>query len=156
MGWICVLGWQTGAAAGAFLTGTMIQGLLVLNYPTYVYESWHGTLLMIAMGLFSVFFNTVLARKLPMIEGLVLMVHIGAFFGIIVTLWVLAPRADVSLFLYSQKTTFLEPRATKRFEALSKHNDIGIIGLKPTTQPDILEGALLTKDIAFLRFHAVQ
>lgn len=96
MGWICVLGWQTGAAAGSFLTGTMIQGLLVLNYPsTYTYESWHGTLLMIAMGLFSVFFNTVLARKLPMIEALVLLIHIGAFFGILVTLWVLAPRADV-------------------------------------------------------------
>lgn len=118
-----MLAWQTNAAAGSFITGTVIQGLLVLNYPAYVYENWHGTLLMIAMGLFSVFFNTVLARKLPMIEGLVLLIHIGAFFGIVVTLWVLAPRADVG-----PLQTHLGPRpslclgiwATKSL-ALSEH-----------------------------------
>lgn len=101
IGWLCVLGWQSGAAAGSFVAGTQIQGLLVLNYPNYVYESYHGTLLMIAIALFAVFFNTVMARKLPLIEGLILIVHIGAFIGIIVTLWVLAPRRDAA-FVFTQ------------------------------------------------------
>lgn len=48
---------------------------------------------MIAISLFAVFFNTVLARKLPLLEGIILVVHICAFVGIIVTLWVLAPRS---------------------------------------------------------------
>lgn len=68
----------------------------MLNYPDYVFEAWHGTLLMIAISLFAVFFNTVLARKLPLVEGIVLVVHICAFIGIIVTLWVLAPRSDAA------------------------------------------------------------
>lgn len=68
----------------------------MLNYPGYVFEAWHGTLLMIAISLFAVLFNTVLARKLPLVEGIVLVVYICAFIGIIVTLWVLAPRSDAA------------------------------------------------------------
>lgn len=35
--------------------------------------------------------SQVLARKLPLIEAIILVIHIFAFFGILVTLWVLAP-----------------------------------------------------------------
>ncbi|KAL8693053.1 MAG: hypothetical protein Q9224_003836, partial [Gallowayella concinna] len=35
-GWLCVLGWQAGSAAGCYLAGTEIQGLIVLNHPGYV------------------------------------------------------------------------------------------------------------------------
>ncbi|ROV92971.1 hypothetical protein VMCG_08993 [Cytospora schulzeri] len=98
MGWLCVLGWQTGCAATAYFAGTQIQALLVLNHPSYVYEQWHGTLLMIAVAAFGVLFNTLLARKLPLIEGIILVVHICAFIGIIVTLWVLAPLSGPNVF----------------------------------------------------------
>lgn len=94
MGWLCILGWQATAAAAAFMGGTQIQGLLIINYPGYVYEAWHGTLLAIAVSLFSVMFNTVLARELPLTEGIVLVIHIFAFLGIVVTLWVVSPMAD--------------------------------------------------------------
>ncbi|KAI7453537.1 hypothetical protein KC368_g2322 [Hortaea werneckii] len=57
VGWLGVLGWQTGIAFSGYLTGTQIQGLLVLNYPGYVFERWHGTLLIIAMLSFAVFFT---------------------------------------------------------------------------------------------------
>src|SRR5271163_170014 len=102
IGWLCVLGWQTGAANTAFLAGTQIQGLIVLNYPTYVYKRWHGTLLTCAVASFSVIFNTFLAKKLPLIEGIVLIVHIFGFFAVVVTLWVLGPRGNV----YDVFTTF--------------------------------------------------
>ena len=49
---------------------------------------------MFAVSAFSVFFNTFLAKKLPLIEGIVLVVHIFGFFGILVPLWVLGPRSD--------------------------------------------------------------
>ncbi|EGR44120.1 amino acid transporter [Trichoderma reesei QM6a] len=94
MGWMCVLGWQTSCASSSFIAGTQIQGLAILNYPDYVPKPWHGTLLTVAVASFSVFFNTVLARKLPLIDALILVIHIFAFFGILVTLWVLSPTAN--------------------------------------------------------------
>lgn len=94
MGWVCVLGWQMCSASAAYISGTQIQGLIVHNYSDYVYEAWHGTLLTIAVAAFSALFNIMLARRLPMIEAVILIVHIFAFFGIVVPLWVLAPRSD--------------------------------------------------------------
>jgi len=34
-GWLCVLGWQAGCAAGCYLAATEIQGLIILNHPNY-------------------------------------------------------------------------------------------------------------------------
>lgn len=87
-----MLGWQVGLASLAFLAGTMIQGLLILNYPGYIFEQWHGTLLVIAITAFCIIFNTVLAKRLPMVEGIILCIHILGFAGILIPLWVLAPR----------------------------------------------------------------
>ncbi|KAI7361466.1 hypothetical protein KC336_g21822, partial [Hortaea werneckii] len=94
VGWLGVLGWQTGIAFSGYLTGTQIQGLLVLNYPGYVFERWHGTLLIIAMLSFAVFFNTVLAHRLPLVEGLILFIHVFGFIGIFATLLALSPKAS--------------------------------------------------------------
>jgi len=89
------MGWQAGAASSAFLAGTEIQGLLVLNYPdTYVYQRWHGTLIVIALIAFCGIFNTILARRLPLIEGCVLVLHVVGFFAIMIPLLVLAPRSS--------------------------------------------------------------
>lgn len=93
MGWLCVLGWQGGCASSSFFAGTMIQGLIALNHPdTYVPEGWHGTLFTIAIAAFAVFFNTFLARHLPIIESGLLAIHFGAFVGILVTLWTMSPH----------------------------------------------------------------
>ncbi|KAF2502800.1 amino acid transporter [Lophium mytilinum] len=96
VGWLCVLGWQTGIPSVGYLAGTQIQGLIILNNPSYFPERWHGTLLVIAIATFSIVFNTVLARKLPLIEGAVLILHICGFFAILIVLWVLAPRSKAS------------------------------------------------------------
>lgn len=68
----------------------------MLNYPDYGYGKWHGTLLTIAIAGFCLLFNVFLARSLPLIESIVLVVYICAFFGVMVTLWVLAPLSDAS------------------------------------------------------------
>ena len=74
------------------LAGTIIQGLIVLNNPSYDFERWHGTLLVIAITTFSILFNTFLAKNLPMVEALILIIHVVGLFAIIIPLWVLAPR----------------------------------------------------------------
>lgn len=97
VGWISVLGWQTGLASIAFIAGTLIQGLIVLNNDAYVFERWQGTLLVIAIVSFAALFNTVLAKRLPMIEGMVLILHLVGFFGVLIPLWVLAPRNSAKM-----------------------------------------------------------
>lgn len=74
----------------------MIQGLLVLNDPNYVFEQWHGTLLVIAITAFCIIFNTFLAKRLPIVEGMVLIIHILGFFAVLIPLWVLGPRSSAS------------------------------------------------------------
>src|SRR2546423_13826106 len=81
-------------AITSFLAGTIIQGLIVLNNPSYVFERWHGTMLTIAVAVFSIIFNTFLAKKLPMVEGIIMIIYVIGFFAIIIPLWVLAPRAN--------------------------------------------------------------
>jgi Amino acid permease len=90
--------WQTGISSSAFLAGTIIQGLFVLNLPDYKYENWHGTLLIIAIATVAIVFNTILAKKLPFIECLLVILHL---LGVVlmVPLWVLAPhRTDGGVF----------------------------------------------------------
>ncbi|KAL4776113.1 amino acid/polyamine transporter I [Aspergillus nidulans var. acristatus] len=91
-GWLTAIGWQCAIVTIAMLAGTIIQGLIVLNDPGYNFERWHGTLLVIAITTFSIFFNTFLARNLPMVEALILIIHVVGLFAIIIPLWVLAPR----------------------------------------------------------------
>ncbi|EGD99721.1 GABA permease [Trichophyton tonsurans CBS 112818] len=81
----------------AFLAGTIIQGLLILNLPEYIPQRWHGTLLVIAISAFSIIFNTFLAKKLPLVEALLLLLHIIGIIAIIVPLVVLAPRSSAEV-----------------------------------------------------------
>jgi hypothetical protein len=87
-----VIAWQAGMASGAFLGGTTIQGLLVLNYQHYVFQRWHGTLLFYAIVALSLFINTFLARLLPKIDSALLVIHVLGFFCILIPLVHLAPH----------------------------------------------------------------
>jgi amino acid transporter len=93
-GWVTVIGWQAGQASVAFISASMIQGLMILNNPNYNAQRWQGTLIFYAVITFIVFINTYLARWLPKIEGLVLCVHILGFFAILIPLVYLAPHGD--------------------------------------------------------------
>ena len=76
------------------MAGTIIQGLITLSNPNYVPQAWHGTLLVIAVVAFAIVFNTSLAKKLPLVEGIILLIHVVGVFAIVVPLWVLSPRND--------------------------------------------------------------
>jgi hypothetical protein len=93
IGWLCSITWQTSIAACAFVSATLMQGLLVLNYETYGYQSWHGSLLTLAYILIAVIFNTILARRLPLVEGLFVFLHVLGIL-IFIPVWVLSPRRE--------------------------------------------------------------
>ena len=74
----------------------MIQGLIVLNNPTYTPQRWQGTLLFYAVILFGSVFNTVLVKLLPKTEGLILIIHVGGFFGVLIPLVCTASHGSAS------------------------------------------------------------
>lgn len=78
------------------LAGGQIQGLFILNNEAYVPERWHGTLLIIAVASFAIIINTLVARKIPLIVGTLLVLHIFGFFTIFISMWVLDPRRKAS------------------------------------------------------------
>jgi hypothetical protein len=93
VGWLSVVGWQIAVIATAFQAGVQIQGLLVLNYSSYLFERWHGTLLIIAVLTFGVTFNIFFSRQLPKMEVLLLIFHVCGFIGVLVPLLVLSKKS---------------------------------------------------------------
>jgi choline transport protein len=93
-GWLSVLGWQAALVSTAYSGALAIQGLIALNTVNYAVPAWHGVLLTIGITLFTIIFNTVLLRRLPALEGGMLVVHIFGFIAIAVVLWVMGDRTD--------------------------------------------------------------
>jgi hypothetical protein len=79
-----VLGWQVNIASGSYLVATQVQGIIILNDPNYSPPAWHATLMIIAVAAIAILFNTFFAKKLPLIEGVILIIHVFGFFGILV------------------------------------------------------------------------
>jgi hypothetical protein len=76
-----------------------MQGLFILNLPDYVPKNWHGTLLIMAIALLAMIFNTILAKRLPLIEGLLVILHLVGIV-LVIPLWVYSPlRTDGSMFV---------------------------------------------------------
>ncbi|KAI1120828.1 putative GABA permease [Nemania abortiva] len=89
--WLALTGWQAFVASAAYLTGTLIQGVILLTHPDYAatMQTWQGTLLFWAVVLLSFAINTSAGRTLAQFEGVVLVIHILGFFATILPLTLL-------------------------------------------------------------------
>nr|XP_001397915.2 choline transport protein [Aspergillus niger CBS 513.88] len=85
-GWLIVIGWLGAFASTCYLSASQILGLVVLNHSSYTPEPWQTMLLFWAIVAFAVFVNVVTSTLLPKFEGLVLILHVFGFFGIIIPL----------------------------------------------------------------------
>ncbi|EZF21890.1 hypothetical protein H112_05063 [Trichophyton rubrum D6] len=90
-GWLSVLGWQSASTTGTYLGGTIIQGVVKLNYPEYTPERWQATLMLYAVLILSLSVNVSLVKWLPGVEGVILIIHVVGFFAIMIPLVHLAP-----------------------------------------------------------------
>ena len=68
--------------------------MIVMNYPDYNPQRWHGTLLLYGVIVIGVAFNTILARILPWVEGTILITHCIGFIVVLVPLVYLGPRGS--------------------------------------------------------------
>jgi choline transport protein len=108
-------------AGTAFAVAQQLEGLIALNMPNYVIQGWHGTLLSIGITILSITWNTVLVKKLPLMEGIALVVHIFGFFAFLVVLWVMGPRSDV-------KATWTEFQDPSGWGSTGLATLVGILG----------------------------
>jgi choline transport protein len=92
IGWLTSLAWVATVATESIFAGTMMQGLIILDYSDYVPKLWQGTLLTWAFISVSVFINVVIPGALPRIEIASVVCHIAGFIGIITVLWYFAPH----------------------------------------------------------------
>lgn len=92
IGWLTTLAWIATVATECMFAGTMLQGLLVIDYPDYSPKRWQGTLLTWLVVLVSVFFNVIIPAALPRIEIGTVVFHIAGFISIITVLWCFSPR----------------------------------------------------------------
>ncbi|KAK5717330.1 hypothetical protein LTR15_009223 [Elasticomyces elasticus] len=91
-GWLCFTGWQSAITGIGFLVAGIIQGLIILNNESYIPHQWHVTLLIIAVVSFCVLVNIFVAKRLPIVEGCLAILHFTGIFVVIIILWTLAPR----------------------------------------------------------------
>lgn len=94
VGWFAVIGWQAAMASLAYACAQQFEGLIALNVDTYIIQGWHGTLLSIGIVMFAIVWNTVLVRKLPLLEGVIVILHVFGFFAFLVVLWVMGSKSD--------------------------------------------------------------
>ena len=60
-----------------------------MNNSAYVAHPWHGTLLVIAIVTFAIVFNVSLSKQMPIIQCIILVLHVAGLFAIIIPLLVM-------------------------------------------------------------------
>lgn len=78
--------------ASAYTPALNIQGLIALNVEGYTLPGWHAALMTIGIVIICILINTVAIKKLPLLEGFMLLFFFFSFFTIIVVLWVMTER----------------------------------------------------------------
>ena len=91
-GWFALLGWQTSLVGTAYAAGQQFEAMVAMSDPSYSIEGWQGCLFTIGLTGIAIFFNTILFRKLPLIQGIIIVFHFLGFLAVVVTLWVMGPR----------------------------------------------------------------
>ena len=87
VGYLCVLGWHASLAGTCYAAGQQVEAIIVLANPNYTIHTWQTSLLAWAVVIIAIFVNTVMFRKLPMLEGIAMLAHVSGFCAFIVVLW---------------------------------------------------------------------
>lgn len=95
--------WVSALAGSTSSEANILLGLVSTNFPGYTYESWHVTLLIIAMLIFVGLLNHFAFRAVPWLELLAGILHVVLFIIFIAVLLALGPR-NSSEFVFLEKT----------------------------------------------------
>lgn len=79
IGWLTSLAWIATVATETIFAGTIIQGLIVLDYPEYEGKKWQGTLLAWLVIAVAVSINVVIPGMLPIFNKFIFVFHLPVF-----------------------------------------------------------------------------
>lgn len=102
-GWTTWFAWISLVTGSANFTAYIIQGIAIMNNPSYVPQRWHTTLLIIALLLFQSLMNLYTWRLIPLVEVAAGVLHICLFVVFIAVLLALAPKQSAG-FVFTQST----------------------------------------------------
>ncbi|KAG9192505.1 hypothetical protein G6011_11239 [Alternaria panax] len=100
-GWISVFAWQTFTASAPFLGATMLQGIIVLNYPDYSYQRWHGTMLYWAFLGLATLVNVFAIRSMQWILHATFALHVVLWLVLVVVICVVSPTKHSAEFIFA-------------------------------------------------------
>ena len=92
-GYITVIGWISGVAQAPYFIATLLQGIIVFNYPSFEVKPWQTTVLALASMVFPLIANCFAVRVLKPIQWIAGFTHIGAWVFLAVALWSGARRS---------------------------------------------------------------
>ena len=74
-GWFALLGWRTSLVGTAYAAGQQFEAMIALSDSSYSIKGWQGCLFTIGLTGITIFFNTILFRKLPSVIVVVVIFH---------------------------------------------------------------------------------
>ena len=95
-GWLTSFARIFTSAGVAYIAATTTQGLIILNYPLYIQQRWHGTLLYWAVLFLSTLVNILGVHVFPYIEIVALILYVFYFFALLVPLVYLSPQSSTA------------------------------------------------------------
>lgn len=95
-GWLCCLSWLGYLSGCGVIIGNLVHDCALLYHPDSASfnSQWFPTIIAVGSLLLGGLFNGRLAKQFPMLEGIMLIIHMASWAAFVVTLWVTSPRGD--------------------------------------------------------------
>lgn len=98
-GWTTWLGYVSMLASTFNTSILLMQGIINIAYPEWIPNGWQTTLMIFAEITLVTIINLWAFRAVPWFEMLAGILNIFLFLTVLILLWVVAPRNNVSIFL---------------------------------------------------------
>ncbi|KAH6967948.1 amino acid/polyamine transporter I [Ilyonectria sp. MPI-CAGE-AT-0026] len=103
-GWITMIGWITCAAAGIFATAMQIQSWAILFSPSYGYERWHTSLIVIGLTGFYTIFAIYEIKRLHYLIFVGMFAHVLGYFATSIYLLVHVNPKNTAQYVFTDFT----------------------------------------------------
>ncbi|KAM5371488.1 hypothetical protein ACJA88_009475 [Fusarium oxysporum] len=93
-GWMTTLGWLASFASSCYTIAFQVQACINVTKPDFAFTTWQIALIMWAVIIVTIAFNTWGTAFFPQLETASLIGHLLGFFAVMIPLWVLCDKND--------------------------------------------------------------
>ncbi|KAF5973486.1 amino acid permease 2 (AAP-2) [Fusarium bulbicola] len=93
-GWMTTLGWLASFASSCYTIAFQVQACINVTKPDFAFTPWQIALIMWAVIVVTIAFNTWGTAFFPQLETASLVGHLLGFFAVMIPLWVLCDKND--------------------------------------------------------------